>query len=150
TASFLLGREAEPLQGSANDATVFAERTSRYAEPEAVTAVTNYLSVASRNSSTPRRVYFIPESDALLFESQRSPALRFVHSVHCAFHQADVIILHDSPWLTEHHYRMGLISAGFKHGVEAPLDQWRVLHTAPDGNRWLVYQKRSPAYLSAR
>jgi hypothetical protein len=70
--------------------------------------------------------------------------------VHCAYHQADVIVLHESPWLTEHHHRMGLVSAGLKHGVEAPLHEWQVLHAMPDGNRWLTYQKMPAPYVSAR
>jgi hypothetical protein len=141
-ALFLVGSEARSLQGSNQVSTVPGARNvpSKYVYDEARAIVSRYLRAASQTLGKPHRVYFIPASDALLFEDVRSPDLRYLHPGQCAFHQADIVVLHDTPWVTKYVRTMGLVSAAISHGVEVPVEQWEVLHSKA-GNRWLAYQK---------
>ncbi|HEY6558973.1 MAG TPA: hypothetical protein VI072_16935 [Polyangiaceae bacterium] len=139
---FLVGSEAHSLQGSNRTATVSVAPNvpSKYVSDEARAIVSRYLQAAAQTPGKPHRVFFIPTSDALLFEGARSTDLRYLHSGQCAFHQADIVVLHDTPWVPEYTRTMGLVGAAMNQGVEAPVEQWDVLHSKA-GNRWLAYQK---------
>lgn len=103
-------------------------------------AVVDYLSREQAAAKRPLRVSFFPVGDALLFADARSPSLRFTHYAGSAFRRVDVIVLHDSPWHTEHQKAMTIIAVGVKQGVELPIEKWQAVSRSK-GNVWTVYSR---------
>ena len=112
-----------------------------YFEPADAEAVRAYLG-SLRNQGTEVIVQFSPLSDALLFWDLEGSGLRFSQPTFYA-HPADVYIVHQSRHLSERHRKMIEDGIAFQ-GISLPFDQWQVIRSRDETERWLVY-RRAPA-----
>jgi hypothetical protein len=115
-------------------------RRSDYWNERDYHAVVDHLSREQAAAKRPLRVSVYPVGDALLFADARSPTLRFTHDFGGVSRRADVIVMHDSAWHTEHQKAMTIIAIGLKQGVELPIEKWQALSRSK-GNVWTVYSR---------
>jgi hypothetical protein len=87
-------------------------------------------------------VQFLPDSDALLFESARSRTLKFVQQTFYVT-QPDVYVLHRSPLFPPVVFEVEFMSFVLRNGVTLPLDQWQEIARGGEdgGSSWLVLRK---------
>jgi hypothetical protein len=108
-----------------------------YFEPADAEAVRAYLG-SLRNQGKEVIVQFTPLSDALLFWDLEGSGLRFSQPTFHT-HPADVYVVHQSRHLSPQHRKM--IEDSFRALIPLPFDQWKVIRSRDETERWLAYQR---------
>lgn len=126
------------LQRSLNNAVVRRKSLApAYVTSGDRAAVTSYLkAITPRGNALPLAVQFLPDAEALMFESLRTPTFRYVQQTFYE-HRYDVLLVHESAWFPPFVRDLELIKLLFAKGGEY---ETRTLYERDGTERWIAYQ----------
>jgi hypothetical protein len=111
----------------------------KYLSADEHARVTAFLAgIAAENRRT--KVQFVPDADALLFESSRTSSLGFVQRTFYAS-KSDVVVLHRSPWFPPAIRDLELLDIEVRNGIVLPRNEWREIARGSSGTLWTAIRK---------
>jgi hypothetical protein len=100
-------------------------------------AVTSYLqSITPKGNALPLAVQFLPDAEALMFESLRTPTFRYVQQTFYE-HRYDVLLVHESAWFPPFVRDLELIKLLYAKGGDY---ETKTLYERDRTERWIAYQ----------